>query len=198
MLSLGIPADKISILEGFYGVRAEDLGPVPLSLEPFLRDHSPVVGAMASVGPEYGIPLLIHAACSLHSRYPRLGLVLIGPEMPEKDGSQGGLLITGSLPHPAVLGIMQRLDVFVRPTYFDGDASSVREALALGVPVVASDTDFRPKGVILFRRGDSSELTRKLVLALEGGRTVCPRLSPNSSESLERLLVIYERLGAHA
>jgi glycosyltransferase involved in cell wall biosynthesis len=34
---------------------------------------------------------------------------------------------------------MAQCSVFVRPTYFDGDAASVREALALGVPVVASD-----------------------------------------------------------
>ena len=198
MLHIGIPADRISILEGFYGVRAEDLGPVPPAIERFLQDHSPVVGAMASVGPEYGIPLLTQAASNLHSRYPLLGLVLIGPAMPERDGFQGGLLVTGSLPNSAVLGIMQKLDVFVRPTYFDGDASSVREALALRVPVVASDTDFRPHGVILFRRGDSIELTRKIAFALEQERTPDPQLSPTPSKSWERLLVIYERLGAHA
>jgi len=198
ILRLGIPADRISILEGFYGVRAEDLGPVPPAIERFLQDHSTVVGAMASVGPEYGIPLLTQAASNLHSRYPLLGLVLIGPAMSERDGFQGGLLVTGSLPNPVVLSIMQKLDVFVRPTDFDGDASSVREALALGVPVVASDTDFRPNGVILFRRGDSIQLARKIALALKQGRSTSPRLHPTPSKSWERLLAIYGRLNTHA
>jgi len=31
--------------------------------------------------------------------------------------------------------------------FYDGDAISVREALALGVPVVASDTDYRPEDI---------------------------------------------------
>src|SRR5438093_8090554 len=45
----------------------------------FLSAHSPVIGAVASIGPEYGLPLVAEAAARLRSAYPRLGLLLMGP-----------------------------------------------------------------------------------------------------------------------
>ena len=45
-------------------------------------------------------------------------------------------------------------DVFIRSTAFDGDALSVREAMTLGIPVIATETDFRPEGVIKYGIGD--------------------------------------------
>jgi glycosyltransferase involved in cell wall biosynthesis len=83
---------------------------------------------------------------------------------------------------------MQQLDVFVRPTYFDGDASSVREALALGVRVVASDTDFRPDGVRRFPCGDADALAAAMEAALHApARRV-------ESTSLSALLALYDSL----
>jgi hypothetical protein len=55
--------------------------------------------------------------------------------------------------HDACLALMSACDVFLRPTLEDGDSISVREALALGVPVVASRVGARPAGAILFRPG---------------------------------------------
>lgn len=56
--------------------------------------------------------------------------------------------------------------VLVRPTSTDGDAMVVREALAAGMRVVASDVVPRPRGVELFSLG-----VDELVVALaEGGR----------------------------
>jgi glycosyltransferase involved in cell wall biosynthesis len=45
-------------------------------------------------------------------------------------------------------------DIFLRPTRSDGDANSIREALYLGVPVIASDCVERPDQVLTFRTGD--------------------------------------------
>ena len=83
---------------------------------------------------------------------------------------------------------MQRLDVFVRPTYFDGDASSVREAQALGVRVVASDTDFRPDGVGRFPCGDADALAAAIddALARPAQRV--------ESTALAALLALYDSL----
>jgi glycogen synthase len=198
MVGLGIPAKKIVILSGFYGVGIEGLRQVPSRIEEFLQSHSPIVGAVASVGPEYGIPLFVEAAIRLRSRYPHLGALLLGPGGIEDHDLNGDLLVTGELPREVVLGVMQRLDLFVRPTYFDGDSSSVREALALGVAVVASDTDFRPSGVMLFRRGDVRDLTEKITHVLDNGHRVSARSQPAESGSLERLLAIYEWLGKGA
>ena len=88
----------------------------------------------------------------------------------------------------ALLATLRSLDVFVRPTYFDGDASSVREALALGIRVVASDTDFRPEGVWRFTCGDADALAG----AIEAALARRPRRI--DSTSLPALLAIYDAL----
>src|SRR5207247_1693479 len=98
---------------------------VPPSVEEFLRRHSPVIGAVASIGPEYGLPLIAEAAVRLRPAYPRLGLLLMGPAGFERADLDGSLLLAGQLPHDTALAVMGRMNVFVRPTYFDGDASSV-------------------------------------------------------------------------
>ena len=55
----------------------------------------------------------------------------------------------------------------MRSTFADGDAITVREALDLGIPVVASDVVARPPGAVLFTTGDEADLSRKLI---EGAR----------------------------
>lgn len=52
--------------------------------------------------------------------------------------------------------------VYVRPTKTDGDSLSVREALALGCPVLASDVSCRPRGTIVYHLGEKDELYNKL------------------------------------
>ena len=194
--TLGVPGRKIAVVSGFYGLGPAVDPTLPDAVETFLREHSPVVGAVASIGPEYGLPLIAEAAARLRTLYPRLGLLLMGPAPFEHAALGDSLLRAGQLPHPTVLAAMRRLDVFVRPTYFDGDASSVREALALGVPVVASDTDFRPEGVVVFRRGDVGALSDALRIAL-ADRARRPIAAASEAGSWPRLLQIYDGLAGH-
>jgi len=65
------------------------------------------------------------------------------------------VLLVGDVSHDTCLSLMAASDVFVRATLEDGDSVSVREALSLGVPVVASSTAMRPAGAILFQTGNS-------------------------------------------
>ena len=58
--------------------------------------------------------------------------------------------------------LTQQCDLFLRPTSSDGDAVSVREALSLGVPVVASDCVPRPPGAVTYRTGDVADLFNKV------------------------------------
>mgnify|MGYP001154533439 CR=1 FL=1 len=68
------------------------------------------------------------------------------------------LVVTEALP---LCPILQRSDLFVRPTNTDGDALSVREALYLRVPALASDVVPRPRGTRLFRTRDAADLRRR-------------------------------------
>jgi len=185
--AFGVTPEKVVVLPGFYGVAPEEIGIPPADVPAFREQHRPLIGAIASLGAEYGIPLLLDAAARLRPKYPRLGLLLLGPDRLD-DGCPPWALPVGECERPALLGSMQMLDVFVRPTYFDGDASSVREALALGVRAVASDTAFRPEGVWRFPCGDADALASTIEQALAGHATRV------ESTSLSALLAVYDRL----
>jgi glycosyltransferase involved in cell wall biosynthesis len=195
IVGLGIPSDQVVVVPVVYEAKPSGCSAIPPSIEEFLGRHAPVLAAIASSGPEYGIPLLLEAARRLRPRHPRLGALLIGPERFADEVLAGDLLSAGELPHEVVLAIMPKVAVFVRPTYFDGDSLSVREALALGTPVVASDTDFRPEGVALFRRGDAGDLTAAIARVLGGGSPGTAGSPPAEPAAFERLLTMYWRLG---
>ena len=57
---------------------------------------------------------------------------------------------------------ISRSDLMLRTTLFDGDAVSVREALHLGTPVIASDNGMRPAGVRLIPKSNLSALLRAI------------------------------------
>lgn len=66
---------------------------------------------------------------------------------------------------------MAALSVFVRPTTTDGDALSIREAISLGVPVVASSVVFRPNGCRVFPLGDRELCANLVIEALSSSRS---------------------------
>jgi len=184
---IGAPPAAVVILPGFYGVGASEIGAPSAEVEAFALPHRPLLGAIASPGPQYGIALLVDATARLRARHPRAGLVLVGPD-PVLEDNPSWILSLAERERPELLAVMRALDVFVRPTYFDGDACSVREALALGVRVVASDTDFRPDGVRRFPPGDADALAAAIDAALDQPAHCV------DSTALPALLALYDRL----
>jgi glycosyltransferase involved in cell wall biosynthesis len=77
------------------------------------------------------------------------------------------MLLAGDLDHDLCLSVMARSAVFIRPTFRDGDSISVREAVALGLPVVASNVGTRPESVLLFEAGDRDGLVACVERALK-------------------------------
>ena len=80
--------------------------------------------------------------------------------------------------------------LFVRPTRTDGDANSIREALYLGVPSIASDAAPRPDGVRTFRSGDLDDFEREVRRALDqpAPPVRAPALSPEDEARVQRYL----------
>ena len=207
LLQCGASGDRVSIVPGFLGVDASPALSIPDMVRDFVDSHEPVFGATASVDPEYGIPLMFALLERLHSTYPRLGLILMGPNLDAVRSRYGPLpgnvLATGPLPHASVIGTMQRLHVFLRPTHFDGDSISVREALALDIPVVASQVGFRPPGVTLFPAGDLEAFVAAVGNVLLDDTDNTHASEPRESSTPERLTKIYNQLfqsceGTHA
>ncbi len=156
----GVAARRIMVLPGFSPTLLEP-GPPPVALAAIRQAHAPLFCAMASPGPTYGEDLLRAALALVRERRPGVGLVLFGPGT-GSGAPEPGVHRLGEIPHGAALGVMAACDVFVRPTRADGDALSVREALGLGRPVVASAVGHRPPGCVLFPAGDGVALAARL------------------------------------
>lgn len=62
--------------------------------------------------------------------------------------------------------LWKEADVYIRPTCTDGDSLAVREALDIGIQVVASDVCARPKRTIVYKLGDLSDFCSKVRNAL--------------------------------
>lgn len=59
--------------------------------------------------------------------------------------------------------VIEQSDVVVRPTLTDGDALTIREALFLGKPVIASDIVRRPLGTLLFKTRDLQDFKNAII-----------------------------------
>ena len=140
-----------------------------------MEDHSPVLSNAMFFRPEYGFKLLLEAIADLRTIHPSLGCVVMGDGEHRDDAQrlvdQAGLgdavRLTGDVDHEVCLSLMAKSDVFVRPTFMDGDAISVREAGTLGVPVVASNVGTRPEGTVLFEVGNKSQLVKQILACLK-------------------------------
>ena len=170
---LGLEANKVQITPAFLPIEATDVS-LPVNIESWLQQRSPVVSATMFFRPEYGFEILLSALSCLKERYPKIGCFVMGSGeehakaegLVEKGGLKGIVYLGGDLDHELCLALMARSSLFVRPTFQDGDSISVREALALGVPVVASNVGTRPDGVALFTVGDVDGLVNAVVSVL--------------------------------
>ncbi|HRU61231.1 MAG TPA: glycosyltransferase, partial [Bacteroidia bacterium] len=86
--------------------------------------------------------------------------------------------------------ILPWVTVYVRPTRSDGDALAVREALAAGVPVIASDVAPRPTGVTIFPSGKVDALATALEAVLNNSE----RKVFVQPDHLAPLISLYRRL----
>lgn len=150
--------------------------------------------------PELGLPIVVEILPDLARVFPRLRAVFVGwqvgprtrPLIEARNLSDHAVCL-GEISHERCLRFLQEADVVVRSTFADGDAITVREALDLGVPVVASDAAPRPPGAVLFRKGEAGDLLEKLgqVLSTPAPR---PQHTPNAGQAAEDLWRIYSEL----
>lgn len=167
-------------------------------LSSFFGRHEPVIVCMGFLEPHYGMALAVQALGVLKREFPRIGLVLLASGGNKDrfiaqhidDSMHPAVLVAVNEPREQCLLAISRCNLFLRPTYFDGDAVSVREALAFGTPVLASETDFRPAGVVLFEIGNLSDLARtaRKMLSDPSSRPSQGSLRIKHTENLERIV----------
>ncbi len=193
----GVSRARLCVTPAFTG--SAKPGRAPLGLEALRSERRPLLTCSVAQSPVYGLRVLFAALPAVARRLPRVGLAIFGQEDAQRVCSlarryrvEDRIEFLGPLAHGQALAAIAASDAFVRPAIADGDAISVREALALGVPVVASAVGSRPEGVALFRNGDSLDLAAQLCarLASPGGHV------PAAPTGLGPLLQVYrEQLG---
>lgn len=77
----------------------------------------------------------------LARRYPDVFFQLAGPISPEFEKVElpQNLNMLGELDHQKVIALMDEADVFLFPTYTEGFANALLEAMARGLPVITTD-----------------------------------------------------------
>lgn len=161
-----------------------------------------------------GIGELLSAMPKLVKKYPDAHLYLGGiwedKELQEKAGKLASFVTDlGWITGEEKKKYLKECDIFVLPSYFEGQSVSILEAMAYSCGIAASDTGGIPEMItenetgLLFRPKDADSLREGLDTLL-GNPGLCERLGKNARKKVEaefsiednmkKLLSIYERV----
>jgi glycosyltransferase involved in cell wall biosynthesis len=135
-----------------YGVAPDDRMEADPELLAF-RGEGPLLGLVAALRDQKGLPTLIEALELLAERSaaPRFAIVGNGPLRDELESriAAGPLAATTLVKSfdGRVEPYLKALDVFVMPSYWEGLPIAVLEAMAMGLPIVATAVNGTPEAV---------------------------------------------------
>lgn len=199
---LGVSPDRTRLIPPHSFLPEEQSAPaLPRLLASFLGVHNPGLISVGLLEPEYDLPLQIEVLGHVRQRFPSAGLVLIGSGSLEEElrgriracSYAEHILLCGDVTHAATMQAISRAHVLLRTTLYDGDAVSVREALHVGTPVIASNNGMRPAGVRLIPKSDLPALLHAIneTLAQPAPRK---EVSGNDDSNLKAVLDFYREL----
>lgn len=209
LLELGCPRERVSVIPAFIPP-ADSNGELPEWLENYIASKDVIVSANGSStelynGADlYGCDMLIELCRRLRSHMD-IGFVYCLSRNYITDAANYEALAERA----AELGdsfrfvhedvdfpqVLRRSQLFIRPTATDGDAISLREAISLRVPSLASDASVRPQGSIIFRSRELDDLEKKALFAIRNGDECRKRLQCLAAQdNFEKLWGVYEKL----
>jgi glycogen synthase len=199
----GVPAERVRTIQPYTLKKPDEDVEIPATLREFYANHGPLLLAVGGLEPDYDPLFQIAAMRAVLADCPGAGLMIVG------DGSMRGeveraaassgygehICLAGNTEHAVTLHLIRDADVLLRTTLFDGDAISIREALFLGTPVIATDNGMRPDGVQLIERGDADGLVElvKQTSGREKGENPAP---PDDTNNIAVILAIYDELAS--
>ena len=168
----GVSAKKIAAIPAFTRQYLEVAqAPLPRDVENFYERFPATVFTYARIRPLFFPVTMIDGMARVMAQRADVGLVLCGglshseewlwrevQARIEAHGLKDRILLVEDLDHDAFLTALTRSSLYLRTPITDGVASSVLEALALRVPVVASENGTRPDGIITYPAEDADSL----------------------------------------
>jgi glycosyltransferase involved in cell wall biosynthesis len=167
-----VPPERCRVIEN--AVDLDLAVPVDAELVRF-RGAGPLLGFVGAMRDQKGLPTLLDALELLarDGRAPRMAIIGNGPLWAEVEARvRGELLSTSTIVRGfggRVEPYLGALDAFVLPSYWEGMPIAVLEAMACGLPVVATAVNGTPEAVIDGETGflvlprDPSALAQKMV-----------------------------------
>jgi glycosyltransferase involved in cell wall biosynthesis len=189
---LGVPANRVNVIRN--AIRADRFDNSEPDcrerlLDYFIDPPKRLVGAVGRLSPEKGFSVLIDAARELAEHDPKIGFIVFGDGAMRRDllhriavaGLMGRFILAGF--RNDLDSLLPGLDALALPSFTEGLPNVVLEALAAGVPVVASSVGGTPEVVddgingYLVPPGNPEELARRLddLLASEERRRAMGR-----------------------
>lgn len=177
-LKLGVKSEKIYNIPGFIPPY-NNKPAIPVEILSFIKLKSPILlitGILPTINDfdVYGIRDSIQVMQIIKKYYPNAGLVIYPQDIKgenndglkilqnviESNNLSSSILIHNS--NSDLWPVFKVVNVFLRPSYSDGDANSIRESIYFGVPVVASDCVKRPDVVEIFSTGNNGEYLKAI------------------------------------
>jgi glycosyltransferase involved in cell wall biosynthesis len=152
---LGVPAEQFSVVP--YGVDARFTpGPRPLALRRHWElGEGPVVLFLGGLKARKNLFLLLDLWAEVARACPPARLVIAGSgplrrrlEQRAAAGGTGGIVFTGYVPERDKVDYYRLADVLLFPSALEGFGLAVAEAMACGLPVVASNRGSLPELVV--------------------------------------------------
>lgn len=196
---LGVEPSRINTICPYAPVEVREDLELPPELAEFVAAHSPLLTTVGLLEPEYDLALQISALGAIRETFRNAGLIVIGSGSLEGDLRRHldaqpwarHVLLCGDVRHALTVRAIAASDAFMRTTLYDGDSVSVREALQLGVPVIATDNGMRPAGVHLVPRADARALVAAVARVL---RDPAKRSRQPDAGELEDVMNVYAAL----
>jgi glycosyltransferase involved in cell wall biosynthesis len=140
---------------------------------------APLIGSLGRLEEQKGFASLVRAAALLAREFPRLRVAIAGEgalanglvAIAREAGIADALILPGRT--DAAPDFLAALDIFVLPSLWEGMPLSLLEAMAMGLPVVATDTpgslevlgESGSRGIVV-RRGDDAALAGAIATVL--------------------------------
>lgn len=128
---------------------------------------------VGQVGARKGIPLLLDAWRSLDTTDAELWIVgHVAPRFRPLLSGHRNVVLKGTTSHLQMASLLRECDVFVFPSYFEGFGLVLLEAMACGLPVIATDATAAPDVIVdgvegfVIRAGDQAALQDRMRLFL--------------------------------
>jgi len=194
----GLTSERVSVIPPYALEMPDEHINVPDELADFAKQRSPLLLAVGGLEKDYDPLFQIAALERVLATSPNAGLMIIGDGSMRSEldalisacGYGDKIHLAGNVAHAVTLHLINEADVMLRTTLFDGDAISIREAIYLGTPVIATDNGMRPNGVHLIRIGDEVGLIDAVNMIASNGHRKVERL-PRDTSNIQAVLDLY-------